>query len=161
MTSNLMHKNFRKLSILCLLFVQASFAQPRENLTFNFGAGEDGNWVAVSSDNLTDYSDTSRVTCFGNKSNIELTWAAESGDWVVYDKYSSIGIFFTRTIRFAASNHTIQVQKDNRNSPPIVRIGGADIEQYDYLVTEPKVNAQASDFPFPLPSCALVIFARN
>lgn len=152
---------FFPILICALLLTQACFAQPVQNQIFNFARNDELEWVSVNADDLANYMDTSRVSCSANSSEIEFTWAAESGDWVVYDKYNSNGTFFSRTIRFAASEHIIEMTKHSRNSRSVVKVGGNDIAHYDFLLTEPKIITQSSDFPFPLPNCASTIFTRT
>ncbi|KAF0114668.1 MAG: hypothetical protein FD163_707 [Hyphomonadaceae bacterium] len=162
MTLTTIRKAFFPILICALLLAQACFAQPVQNQIFDFARTDEGEWVTVNNtDELEEYLDTSRVSCSANSSEIEFTWAAESGDWVVYDKYSSNGTFFSRTIRFAASEHIIEMTKHSRNSRSVVKVGGNDIAHYDFLLTEPKIITESDAFPFPLPNCASTIFTRR
>jgi hypothetical protein len=140
---------------------QACAAQPVASQSFGFVQTDSGRWEAVSIDKLQDYLVASKVVCEPAHSEIDVVWNAESGDWAAFDKYSSTGPFFTRIIRFAQFDDTIQIVKERPNSRPTMTIGGDDVEQYDYLLKELSIWTRRSEFPYDVPRCAAEIFRHR
>lgn len=128
---------------------------------FGFFQNDSGRWMATIIDKLQDYLVSSKVTCEPSRSEIDIVWNAESGDWAAYDKYSSRAPFFTRIIRFAQFSDTIEITKVRPDSKPEMKIGGDDVQQYDYLLKELSIWTKRSEFPYQVPQCAANIFLRK
>lgn len=141
-----------------LALAQACAAQSIQSQTYGFAETTNGGWKVVSIDKLQDYLVASKVTCGQDDSNIEIVWNSESGDWAAFDKYSSKGIFFSRVIRFAQFDQTIQIVKERPESRAVMKIGGDDVKQYEYLLNELKIWTRRGDFPYRVPDCAAAIF---
>lgn len=137
---------------------QVCAAQSIASQSYGFAQTDSGRWEAVSLDKLQDYLVASRVICDSARSAIDIVWNAESGDWAAFDQYSSTGPFFTRVIRFAQFDDTIEIVKERPEAQPTMKIGGDDVEQYDYLLNELSIWARRGDFPYDVPQCAAEIF---
>jgi hypothetical protein len=150
---------------LLLFFVlalpSACGAQPRVNETYSFGQNDRGGWSSIDINDLPKYLNASQVTCSGQSSEIDVVWNSESGDWAAFDKYSSAGSFFRRTIRFAQFDQSIEIVQDYADSKPVMTFGGEDVKQYDFLLRELSIWKRESDLPFRLPKCAEQIFTGH
>lgn len=140
---------------------QACAAQSIPSQSFGFVQTDSGRWEAASVDKLQDYLVASKVTCKVSYSEIDIVWNSESGDWAAFDKYSSTGPFFTRIVRFAQFDNTIQIVKERPESRPTMKIGGDDVKQYDYLLKELSIWTRRREFPYDVPQCAADIFRRR
>jgi hypothetical protein len=128
--------------------------------SYGFAQSDSGHWKAVGLDALEGYPASSKVRCGPARSEIEVAWHAESGDWAVSDRYSSAGPFFTRVIRFARSDDTIEITRARPGSRSEIRMG-PDVKEYAYLLRELSIWTQRSDVPYHLPDCAAGIFKSS
>lgn len=154
-------------AIACLALIgtaalpSACVAQPIADHIYSFGQSESGGWREIPTSDLSHYFNASKVVCSGRSSEIDVVWNSDSGDWAAYDKYSNLGPFFTRTIRFAQFDQAIEIVQDRYDSKPEMMFGGEDVEQYDFLLKELAIWTQESKVPFLVPSCASDIFAAK
>ncbi len=144
-----------------ITLIQACVAHSMASQSFGFFQDNDGQWMATSIEKIHDYLVSSKVSCEHSLSFIEIVWNSESGDWAAYDKYSSNCPFFTRVIRFAQFNDTIEITKVRPDSKPEMKLSGDDVQQYDYLLKELSIWTQRSEFPYEVPQCAANIFLRR
>jgi len=108
--------------------------------------------------NLDYYNSSAKIVCGRGWAELIVAWNADSGDWAAVDTYSSKGKYFSRVIKFAQFDDTITAEKYLKNSSPVMRINGANANQYDYLLCELKIWSRRSDVPFDLPNCADQLF---
>ena len=124
---------------------------------YSFGQDDRGVWTPIIADDLSKYLNVSKVNCSAERAEIDVIWNSESGDWAAFDQYSSKGSFFTRMIRFAQFEDTIQIVKEEPESKPTIK-AGEDVQQYQYLINELEIWAELSDIPFAVPDCATQAF---
>lgn len=155
-----MKHSFAAVVVLVMLWTNAEAQAKRLQATqiYGFGEVEEGRWVAVPLTDLPRYLNASRIECSATKTKIDITWRSQSGDWAIFDTYSTTAPFFDRAIKLAQSDQTITVKKRTPGAEPSVHFGGEEIRQYDFLLEEFPTKLTAQDFPFALPQCARGLF---
>lgn len=147
--------------LIFAIFAQSCSSQADSVKLFGFAERNEGGWVQIEVDDLPNYMNSSRIFCDRSRSEINVVWNSEDGDWAAFDKYSSVGRFFTREIRFAQFHDVIEIVKNQPNSIPSMRIGESSLDQYEYLLNELHIWTAPSDFPYDIPGCAEKIFLRR
>lgn len=126
--------------------------------SYGFAQTDDKNWSRVSLNNIEYYNSSAKIICGSGWAELIVEWNSDSGDWAAVDTYSSKGAYFSRVIRFAQFDDTITVEKYLKNSSPVMKINGANANQYDYLLDDIKIWNRRSDVPFDFPNCADYLF---